>query len=210
VNAELWVRHIVRGEERVIGAIDLVAGVARQVVPIHEHRPFARAELRALHDVRLEIIADVLAHPELFGGLDADIAVGHRLAGLLVDRRSVGGQRRVAIFDVDAVGAGSRAGGRVIIHQALHRAGDDLAQGIHLPGNIRLLRRRGNQSKREQKRRDGGKRFHQARPVKQNRLSAPSGFSHRVTEDTEISDETEFDSHPGGRPLSRKTNGLRS
>ena len=176
VDAKFRVRRVVRGDERVVGVIHPVAGIARQVVAAGEHRPFARAELRALHLARLEIVADVLAHPELVGGLDPHMAVRHHLARLLVHRRGIGGQRRAAVFDVDAVRARGRAGGRVVIHQALHRAGNDCAQRVHLPGNVRLLRRRGNQGKRQQKQRDGGKRFHQARPVKQNGNPAPSGF----------------------------------
>ena len=166
VHAQIRIRRVIRRHIRVVGVINLVARIAGKIVTAREHRPFARAERFALHLVRLEIIADVVAHPELVARFHAHMAVRHHLARLRVQRRAVRRQRRVAVFHIDAVRACGRAIDRVVIHLALHRAGNNFAQRLHFPRRS-FLRGYGKKGKREKNQRDGGKRFHQARPVKQ-------------------------------------------
>ena len=121
------IRNVVRRHKGFVRVINAVAGIARQIATSREHRPLARAELFALQLVRFEIIADVVAHPKLVARLDAHIAVRHHFAGLRVQRHRVRRQVRVAVFHINPVRARRRAAREIVIHLALHRAGNDFA-----------------------------------------------------------------------------------
>jgi hypothetical protein len=166
--------HIIAGHGRMTGIVNLVGDVARQLFACREQRRFARAELFALHLVRLEIIADVVAHPELVALLDAHMAVSHRLARVAVHRRAVRRQHYRTVTDADAVRAEGGVGRKVEFNVADRRFRDELMQRPDFPR--RFVLRPGCQRKnRAQKceRGDGGKFFHQARPIKQNELPLP-------------------------------------
>jgi len=115
------------------GVVSLVGDVALQLVAGREERGFTRAELFAHHLVRLEIVADVFAHPELVALLDAHMAVGHRFAGVAVHRSTVRRQYRGAVTDADAVGAGGRVVIQVEFNLAVRRFGDDLMERPDFP-----------------------------------------------------------------------------
>ena len=174
------VRRVVRSHKRIARSINSVAAVARQTDAARKHRRFAGAKLFAAHLARLEIILNVVAHPELVAGLDADIAVCLHVAGLHVHRGGVRREHRAAVIvvHINAVRARRRARGRIIIHLALDRAGKDLIQRLHLPRRLVLGADKAGEKQRGQKsqRGNGGKFSHSARPIKQNQPRLPRAF----------------------------------
>ena len=136
-----------------------------------EHRGLAGAKLLRLHLPGLEIVADMLPDPDLVQILDADVAVGGDVAGLLVDADLVSGQESAAVFDQHAVGAAAQTRLEIELRPAL------IVQRLHFP--LRLLlsaqragKRQGAQSQREH----GAQSCHLARRDNQNPRAVPSGI----------------------------------
>ena len=148
-DADRRVAHVIGRDESVARVVGFIGRVALQLLALREHRRFARAKLFALHLVRLEIVADVFADPDLIALLDAHVAVGHHLARLRVHRRAVRHQRRVAVFHENAV----RADDRVSLHVQLPdwRAGNDFIERPHFPRRLAPVRRGNERKKRAKK-----------------------------------------------------------
>ena len=90
--------------------------------------------------MRFEIVADVFAHPDLVALFDAHVAVGHHLARLLVHRRAVRHEHRVAVFHTNALVPVARDPPSKST-LPVGRAGDDLIERPHFPRRL-LLRKR--------------------------------------------------------------------
>ena len=125
-----------------------------------------------LHLAGLEIVADVLADPDLVFALDADVAVGGDFAGLLVDADLVGRQERAAISDQHAVGSQAKTGLEIELRPAL------IGQRLHFPGRLllgaeRAGKRQGAQGEREHE----AQSCHLAPRANQNPRDVPSGIS---------------------------------
>ena len=175
-DADGRVAYVVRRHKNVPRGINLVADVALQTSAGGEHRRFARAELLAPHLMRLEIVVDVFAQPELLPRLNPHVAVGHCLAGVPVHRHAVRHQHGVAVFDADAVGADHRVS-RHFHHAVGWRAGIEVIERPRLPAGLLLRQRRKRENRCEKNRQgDGGQFSHSARPIKQNEPALPSGF----------------------------------
>ena len=113
-NLHERVRDIVHGHVRVGRRVDfvgiqgntgnMVADVPVQSTPLGVHRCATGAEPSGAHLPRYEIILDARAHPNLVLPLDAHVACGCRLAGLLVDGSAVRRQHGSVPLDDDVVG----------------------------------------------------------------------------------------------------------
>ena len=145
--------------------------LAMQPVPGRIHRRLAGPELFRLHLAGLEVVADVLAHPDLLPMLDANRPLGGHLLQRPVHADPVCRQDRVAVADQDAVGAGSQAGVIIVFNPAPIRQRFKLQVRALLPTEHA---REGDSPEDEHD--DGAELCHSARGAKQNGECLPSNI----------------------------------
>ncbi len=104
LHPESRVEDVIGCDERMAGVVNRVGRITLQRPARREDRRHARAELIALHHVRLHVVGDVFTHPQLAAGFNAHHAIGHHVAGILVQRRRVRRQHRWSVFDINAIG----------------------------------------------------------------------------------------------------------
>ena len=117
-----------------VAIVHPVGDFAMQPLAGGEHRRLAGAKLLRLHLAGLEIVADMLADPDLVLALDADLAVGCDFAGLLVDADLVGRQEGVAVSDQHAVGSPAQTCLEIELRPAL------VGERLHFPRRLLLSR----------------------------------------------------------------------
>jgi hypothetical protein len=154
-----------------VGVVNVIADITRQPFAAGVHGGLARAELLGVHLLGLEIIIDVVTHPQFIARLDAHMAVSMRLVVRGVHGDGIRGQDGVLVTDAHGIGAGPELGGRVVFHLPVRGQRFDLQTG-----GILGLERKRNQPRGGEQREDGGKFDLQARPIKQNAATLPSGF----------------------------------
>jgi len=91
-----------------------------------------------VEEAGLEIVRGVLAHPEDIAGFDAHMAIHDHVEGLGIHGAAIRHQHDITIFDVDAIGALHRASPGIIMHLAMHGAGQHAVEGFDHEGGLLL------------------------------------------------------------------------
>ena len=166
--------EVVGGDEAIGGGIDVVGPLAMQALAGGKDRGPAGAELDRFHLLGLEVVADMLADPELVHVLDANLTVGSDVSRLLVHAHFVSRQESSAIPDEHAVGAIAQPRVEIERRPALIR------QRFHLPKRLllRLERPRDRQGAQDD-RKHQAQSCHSACRANQNPGAVPSDISGR-------------------------------
>ena len=138
-NLDRRIGHIIGGDDAVGGPVEAVGQLQVKPLPGGKHRRLAGAKLLRVQLPRFEIVADMLADPQLVFVLEPHLALGRNLAGLLIHGDLVSGQERVAVADQYAVGAPAQARLEIKLSVAL------VGQRLHFPGGLLLRPGRGGQ-----------------------------------------------------------------